>query len=652
MKKAILAAAALATLATASAFGLKDPGTRLAPAHNPVINTEEIPARFISNAPRHHAPASRAEEEEVLYTLAGDPYQAFGYQGQTPGIQIGMAMQLEPTFVNEMNGNELTKIVFYTGLEQGAQENKLKRATVFVTNDLTADPVYTQEPTCPAAPAAEAVGTLDTPYVIETGKKTYVGVYYTINSANNLPVVVDYTAHDNTYGGWVGIRTSPNNPWTWDNITSQFGFVCVGAYVKGSNFPKNSVAITDIDGQPVAYQDTPFEVDFMFHNNGSNDVNSVKVEFSVNGGEAKSSTVTMPQAVGFNKSAVIRMTDITAATPAKEGAVSVKVTEVNGEPNTSADNAATFPVTVIPAGMGFDRNVVVEEFTSTSCAYCPVGYTGMEYVHDNYPDGDLIPVAVHVNYPGSDPLTAPSFNSVYKKYGEASGVPSAVMNRAYDVYPIPENLAAMFSQLRTLPALASVKAEASFDPATRMLSIDAATSFSFDYTDGDKNFALSFAVTEDNVGPLAQQNGYAGQDGDYLGWQDQPSPVQLVYNDVARQLDTYAGIKESVPAAITAGQEYPFHHEVKVLQSVSDVNRINLVAYLVNKKTGEIENSVILRSGSITGLAGIENVAADTPADSTIPAEYYNLQGIRVAAPAAGIYIRRQGSSTAKVLLP
>ena len=49
------------------------------------------------------------------------------------------------------------------------------------------------------------------------------------------------------------------------------------------------------------------------------------------------------------------------------------------------------------------------------------------------------------------------------------------------------------------------------------------------------------------------------------------------------------------------------------------------------------------------GMAGIEELAPDSPTQDA-PAEYYNLQGIRVTEPAAGnIYIRRQGSKVSKI---
>lgn len=49
-----------------------------------------------------------------------------------------------------------------------------------------------------------------------------------------------------------------------------------------------------------------------------------------------------------------------------------------------------------------------------------------------------------------------------------------------------------------------------------------------------------------------------------------------------------------------------------------------------------------------TGFSGVENV---TVSDENAPVEYYNLQGIRVANPENGVYIRRQGNTVTKVLV-
>lgn len=50
--------------------------------------------------------------------------------------------------------------------------------------------------------------------------------------------------------------------------------------------------------------------------------------------------------------------------------------------------------------------------------------------------------------------------------------------------------------------------------------------------------------------------------------------------------------------------------------------------------------------------AGVKDVTvAGAEVDLNAPVEYYNLQGVRVAEPAAGLYIRRQGNAVSKVII-
>ena len=46
--------------------------------------------------------------------------------------------------------------------------------------------------------------------------------------------------------------------------------------------------------------------------------------------------------------------------------------------------------------------------------------------------------------------------------------------------------------------------------------------------------------------------------------------------------------------------------------------------------------------------SGVENVATDASANG--PAEYFNLQGVRVNNPENGIFICRQGNKVTKVV--
>ena len=49
--------------------------------------------------------------------------------------------------------------------------------------------------------------------------------------------------------------------------------------------------------------------------------------------------------------------------------------------------------------------------------------------------------------------------------------------------------------------------------------------------------------------------------------------------------------------------------------------------------------------------SGVYDSVDDIIVDENAPVEYYNLQGVRVANPENGIYIRRQGSKVSKVLV-
>lgn len=53
-------------------------------------------------------------------------------------------------------------------------------------------------------------------------------------------------------------------------------------------------------------------------------------------------------------------------------------------------------------------------------------------------------------------------------------------------------------------------------------------------------------------------------------------------------------------------------------------------------------------SGKLDNTTGIDDIEA---VDADAPVEYYNLQGVRVADPTPGLYIRRQGNNVSKVII-
>ncbi|MDE6484084.1 MAG: Omp28-related outer membrane protein [Duncaniella sp.] len=657
MKKQILALAALCVgiAASASGFTLSD---------KMKLNPERITGFKSVEAPVTVAPVkspakaeSQSDMPEIYYTLAGDPSNAFALQTQSPGMQLAMAFQFEPSFIENVTEGEITGITYYTGCETTNQSvNRITKAYVFITDDLTSeDFLYTQEVTAPNTPFTKVDVKLDQPFSLlkndgnekKKYEKLYCGVYFNLNSENNAALVVDYTGHPNDYGGWYAVRMSSKAKWTWKNAAKEIGFMTVGATIRANGMPENEVSVVAIAGQPVAYEKQPVPFQFLVQNNGVNPVETITVELGVDTESPLVETFQLQQPLGFNQMLLGTIEQYAAQYPAKSANLAMKVTEVNGVANKSANGAGSFPVVIVPEGRGLDRNVVIEEFTSTSCSFCPVGYTAMEQIHEDCTDGSIIPVCIHVNYPGRDPMVAASYNNVYNYYC-TDGVPSTVVNRSYDQYPYYDELITLANEIKALPGIAAVDAEATIEEGTRNLTVNTKTTFSFDYTDGDENFILAYGITEDNVGPYTQSNGYSGESGTYPGnWQNQPATVQLVYNDVARQLDRYTGITGSIPSQIVYGEEYEFSHTLSLLNSIDDLSNIHIVVYLLNRKTGAIENACVVKS-PVEGDSGIDTVIAD---DTDAPVEYFNLQGIRVNDPSTGLYIRRQGDKVTKVLV-
>ncbi len=100
--------------------------------------------------------------------------------------------------------------------------------------------------------------------------------------------------------------------------------------------------------------------------------------------------------------------------------------------------------------------------------------------------------------------------------------------------------------------------------------------------------------------------------------------------------------------------EVPFY-----VREVSVVKLSALKGYVQPEDFKNAEGIVLGKTGTtvvaeapelvtISGGAGVEDIDVEA---ANAPAEYFNLQGIRVAEPANGIFIRRQGNKVTKVVL-
>lgn len=99
-------------------------------------------------------------------------------------------------------------------------------------------------------------------------------------------------------------------------------------------------------------------------------------------------------------------------------------------------------------------------------------------------------------------------------------------------------------------------------------------------------------------------------------------------------------LTNTTPLQLVFADAYTPTADAVVVKNCTDAAKFDLVAadWHLEAKDGNL----VLAEGETTGIDAIV-------ADENAPVEYYNLQGIRVAEPSNGIFIRRQGNKTTKV---
>ena len=124
--------------------------------------------------------------------------------------------------------------------------------------------------------------------------------------------------------------------------------------------------------------------------------------------------------------------------------------------------------------------------------------------------------------------------------------------------------------------------------------------------------------------------------------------AELVFNDVVVSPDGVLGIKGSVPSKLEPGGRvsHGFAFDLRTIPSdlIPDKRKLRVVAMVLD------------RDGNVLNCAKDEVNDFDPNAvegifDANAPAEYFDLNGMKVAEPSEGIYIRRQGAKTDKVII-
>lgn len=589
--------------------------------------------------------ANAEGEAKVDFSYAGEPYTAYSLNNVGVNDNIYEAFEMPVEIQEHYKDCKITAITILAPTTNTGS-NPIKRGIVFVNDDLYAKPTVKESGDFSSVGFGASTIELDEPWTITAEKPIYIGYYFKLSQdCYYIPVDGEPTSPD-VHSAWVGTsKKAGEAPTNWVNYSDELGSICIVATIEGQIGP-NYISTIGIENNPY-YAPGKFYYAFNIKNLGGNNVENIDVVTSVNNGEPIEQNVVLqtPILPGETGQAIVEDVPMDLI---GEVEYSAKLVKVNGvdipEPDVFTSEFLTF-------NGGWDRKLVMEEATGAWCGYCPAGIVMVERINELYGD-DWYTIAVHQG----DPMQVSSYMPFINKYVE--GFPSSLTNRAIEIAPTAgtanETVDAVHAYYTAFPTYGGLKL--TVDKQEDVFNIHAEAQFAYSQ---DATHQLSFAVVENNVGPYRQTNYYANNAlGAMGGWENEKSSVNTIYNDVARELKSFPGIRNSLPTSLVEGETYTYDTTVSAANVTG--NDWSVIAMLTNSETGEIIQAakVVSPTASVKGIEADKNVeiiAANgkITVNGATEVAVYTLDGRRVNPDRVshGIYIVKADSTVRKVIL-
>jgi hypothetical protein len=347
---------------------------------------------------------------------------------------------------------------------------------------------------------------------------------------------------------------------------------------------------------------TSFSLKGKVMNEGTTNITSYDVSYTVNGGPEQVYSVT---GINLALGAIHNFTHNIPINVGEPGPYEIVVTVDNvnsGQDLNMENNTITKLVSAVPYLPA--KKVLAEEATGTWCGWCPRGTCNMNYMAETYPE-TWIGVAVH----NGDPMVVADYDGAMGGIIPGfAGYPSVTTDRTSGDSDPSDLEAGYLRRINAISPATIAIVNAAWNPETRELSFDLESEFV-----AAVNSELRFGVifTEDGLSGTssqwAQANYYSGGgQGVMCGFETLPNPVpaaQMVYDHVARKiLDTPYGTPNSLPTEIAAGETVSYHYSY-VLPDTWNYDNLHVIGFLVDSETKEILNA----ENVISSWVGVES---------------------------------------------
>lgn len=653
MKKSLLASLALATACTAFAMPQ---------------STEQAQKNHFSVGPKATAAAksvypkritrAAGEMESFSFSYSEGPYTALSLQAG-PDQRIYMAFELSAEDIKALAGSQVTGFTVCSPTDYNGNFNSIPEGRFFYTTDLRTE-AYTQDFAMSEEPFGINTVEMNTPYTITGEEKALYFGYSVVTPKDDdmYYAVVDYVP--NAANAFL-IGVSDNGismPTDFEAAGDYYGALCMAITVARDSFPKY-VTFTSFPATVCLPLGEPSVLPITLNGFSATPIESVELEYAV-GGNNYSSTIQFDPAMPASGSfSFMTNIEFPAFNEKFNEDVLFKLTKINGAENVAdgAEVSARLAVVdEVPV-----HQTLYEEYTGTWCGYCPRGFAALEYIRENYPD--FVVASFHSGTQGaSDPMqvtnTFPS---------NVSGFPSAVLNRTtvvdpYDgtgMYDTPLPVVGDILALNAVPTAWSVKVEHQWE-SDNVLVAKAEVANMAGYE--NRTYKIAYLLVADGLtgrsSAWSQTNYYNTERPQFIpqlndfcrgGVYGKSRVSGLVFNDVVVSSTGIYGVNGSIPTVLAPEEvaEHSISFDLSKISStlIPDKTKLRVIAAVVDAG-GAVLNCAKDEVNDLYDPSAVEGLI-----DENAPAEYYNLNGMKVAQPADGIFIRRQGGKAEKVII-
>lgn len=648
MKKALLLSVTLAAACTAFA-GV--PG---------VVKADASPfkagPKFKTPNAKFQSPTrAEGDMESFEFSYAGAPYIGYNFTGVTPEkTRVYLGFQMRAEDIKTFAGSQVKGFSVYSPFDDNFTENTITEARFFCSTDLTKEDFSFDFQMSKEAGIRNNI-VVDDPYTITGEEKSlFIGYSFIVPKIDNMfYVVTDDVANDPTTC-ICGLSDTDAMPESFSNTGGSMGALCMSITLAGENLPKY-VSFASFPGTICLPIGKASSIPVTLQATSGSPIESVELVYTL-GGKVNEYTFEFNPPLN---SGVARYLDTNLEFPVQSERlneeVEFKLTKINGVDNVTEGSVANASIAFVDESEVPVRQTLVEEFTGTWCGWCTRGFAALEYLRANYPD--FIVAAYH----NDDPM------EVTKSYpADISGLPSASLNRGvvcdpYDgtyEYQLPVPIVGNILAANAVPTAWKVEVTHEWESGDVLVAKSKVVNMA-----GFKNqdYKVAYILVADGLlgkgSEWFQTNYYYNKQPDYVdelnafcmnGVYGKSKVVGLEFNDVVISADGIHGVEGSIPTSVEAEQE--LDHSMRFdLSKISsglnvDKNSLRVIAAVVDKN-GDVLNCAKNEVNDYV-VDAVEGVI-----DENLPVEYFNLNGMKVANPTEGIFIRRQGAKSDKVII-